>query len=112
MYRGDRARKEVLVEHGFRLPSALDNRPLRFEEFRERVPQVVYVSATPGDYELEQSGAHVVEQIVRPTGLVDPDVDRAPGGGTGGRPAGRDPRVRGRASASSSPRSRSAWRRS
>jgi excinuclease ABC subunit B len=74
MYRGDRARKEVLVEHGFRLPSALDNRPLRFEEFKERLGRVVYVSATPGDYELEQSGPHVVEQIVRPTGPVDPDV--------------------------------------
>ncbi|MHC5049355.1 MAG: excinuclease ABC subunit UvrB [Planctomycetota bacterium] len=74
MYRGDRARKEVLVEHGFRLPSALDNRPLRFEEFKERLSRLIYVSATPGDYELEQSGAHIAEQIVRPTGLVDPEV--------------------------------------
>jgi excinuclease ABC subunit B len=74
MYRGDRARKEVLVEHGFRLPSALDNRPLRFDEFRERIRQVIYTSATPGDYELEKSGPRVVEQIVRPTGLVDPSV--------------------------------------
>ena len=74
MYRGDRSRKEVLVEHGFRLPSALDNRPLRFEEFRERIPQTIYVSATPSDFELEKSDGHVVEQIVRPTGLVDPNV--------------------------------------
>ncbi|MHC4933279.1 MAG: excinuclease ABC subunit UvrB [Planctomycetota bacterium] len=78
MYRGDRSRKEVLVEHGFRLPSALDNRPLRFEEFRERVGQLVYVSATPGPYEMEQSGDLVAEQIVRPTGLVDPEVDVRP----------------------------------
>jgi excinuclease ABC subunit B len=70
---GDRSRKEVLVEHGFRLPSALDNRPLRFEEFIDRVPQVVFVSATPGPYELTHS-AQVVEQVVRPTGLVDPEV--------------------------------------
>ncbi len=70
---GDRSRKEVLVEHGFRLPSALDNRPLRFEEFIDRVPQVVFVSATPGPYELAHS-AQVVEQVVRPTGLVDPEV--------------------------------------
>ena len=74
MYRGDRARKEVLVEHGFRLPSALDNRPLRFEEFKERLGPLIYVSATPTAYELERSGPHVVEQIVRPTGLVDPGV--------------------------------------
>ena len=72
-YEGDRSRKETLVEHGFRLPSALDNRPLRFEEFMERVHQVVFMSATPGPYELEVSG-QVVEQIVRPTGLVDPEV--------------------------------------
>ncbi|MHC4578146.1 MAG: excinuclease ABC subunit UvrB [Planctomycetota bacterium] len=78
MYRGDRSRKEVLVEHGFRLPSALDNRPLRFEEFKERLSRVIYVSATPGDYELQQSRGHVVEQIVRPTGLVDPDVSVRP----------------------------------
>jgi excinuclease ABC subunit B len=70
---GDRSRKEVLVEHGFRLPSALDNRPLRFEEFIERVPQAVFVSATPGPFELEHS-EQVVEQVIRPTGLVDPDV--------------------------------------
>ncbi len=73
MYKGDRARKEVLVEHGFRLPSALDNRPLRFDEFEELVPQLVYTSATPGPYELEHS-TQVVEQLIRPTGLVDPPV--------------------------------------
>jgi excinuclease ABC subunit B len=74
MYEGDRSRKETLVEHGFRLPSALDNRPLRFEEFMERVNQVLFVSATPGAYELKMSKNFVVEQIVRPTGLIDPEV--------------------------------------
>jgi excinuclease ABC subunit B len=78
MYRGDRSRKETLVEYGFRLPSALDNRPLRFEEFEERVPQVVYVSATPGDYELEQPAGEVVEQLIRPTGLLDPEIEVRP----------------------------------
>jgi excinuclease ABC subunit B len=78
MYRGDRARKTVLVEHGFRLPSALDNRPLRFDEFRENVKQFVYVSATPGDFELEKSGDRVLEQIVRPTGLIDPPAEVRP----------------------------------
>ena len=73
MYRGDRSRKETLVEYGFRLPSALDNRPLRFEEWEQRVPQLVFVSATPGPYEMEHAG-QVVEQVVRPTGLVDPQV--------------------------------------
>jgi excinuclease ABC subunit B len=77
MYRGDRSRKENLVEYGFRLPSALDNRPLRFEEFQARQPQTIYVSATPRDYELKHSGA-VVEQVVRPTGLVDPEVEVRP----------------------------------
>ncbi|MES2217243.1 MAG: excinuclease ABC subunit UvrB [Pseudomonadota bacterium] len=77
MYRGDRSRKETLVEYGFRLPSALDNRPLRFEEFEERRPQVIYVSATPGPYELERS-AQIVEQLVRPTGLLDPLVEVRP----------------------------------
>jgi excinuclease ABC subunit B len=77
MYRGDRSRKENLVEYGFRLPSALDNRPLRFEEFQERQPQTIYVSATPRDYEIKHSGA-VVEQVVRPTGLVDPEVEVRP----------------------------------
>jgi excinuclease ABC subunit B len=74
MYEGDRSRKLTLVEHGFRLPSALDNRPLRFDEFEAKVPQFVYVSATPGDYELRVSHDHVVEQIIRPTGLVDPEI--------------------------------------
>ncbi|MES9964705.1 MAG: excinuclease ABC subunit UvrB [Candidatus Sedimenticola sp. 20ELBAFRAG] len=77
MFRGDRSRKETLVEYGFRLPSALDNRPLRFEEFEQRTPQTIYVSATPRDYELEHSGA-VVEQVVRPTGLVDPELEVRP----------------------------------
>ncbi|OGT38840.1 MAG: excinuclease ABC subunit B [Gammaproteobacteria bacterium RIFCSPHIGHO2_12_FULL_38_14] len=74
MYRGDRARKETLVEYGFRLPSALDNRPLNFDEFRERAPQTIYVSATPGPYELKHADA-VAEQVVRPTGLLDPVVE-------------------------------------
>ncbi len=79
MYRGDRSRKETLVQYGFRLPSALDNRPLRFEEFEQMVNQIIYVSATPGDYELEHAGPeHVVEQIIRPTGLVDPEVKVLP----------------------------------
>lgn len=73
MYRGDRARKETLVDYGFRLPSAFDNRPLKFEEFQERIGQVVYVSATPGEYERTRSG-QVVEQIIRPTGLLDPEI--------------------------------------
>lgn len=77
MYRGDRARKETLVEYGFRLPSALDNRPLRFEEFAERSPQTIYVSATPGPYEHEHA-EKIVEQVVRPTGLVDPTVEIRP----------------------------------
>ncbi|HEX2210975.1 MAG TPA: excinuclease ABC subunit UvrB [Longimicrobium sp.] len=78
MYNGDRARKLTLVEHGFRLPSALDNRPLKFEEWEELVPKAVFVSATPGAYELERSGGVVVEQIIRPTGLLDPVVDVRP----------------------------------
>ena len=78
MYQGDRSRKEVLVEFGFRLPSALDNRPLNFEEWKARVGQVVFVSATPGPYELAASGGVVVEQIIRPTGLVDPEVELRP----------------------------------
>ncbi len=78
MYHGDRSRKEVLVSHGFRLPSALDNRPLTFEEFEHRVNQLVYVSATPGPYELTKSAGVVVEQIIRPTGLVDPSVEIRP----------------------------------
>ncbi len=78
MYNGDQARKKVLVEHGFRLPSALDNRPLTFEEFEQVPPQTLYVSATPGPYELEQTSGVVTEQIIRPTGLVDPEVDVRP----------------------------------
>jgi excinuclease ABC subunit B len=78
MYHGDRSRKEVLVEYGFRLPSALDNRPLSFEEWEARRPQVVYVSATPGPYELRHAGGVIVEQIIRPTGLVDPQIDVRP----------------------------------
>jgi excinuclease ABC subunit B len=78
MYKGDRSRKEVLVEHGFRLPSALDNRPLKFEEWESLITRAIFVSATPGDWELEASGGVVVEQIIRPTGLVDPAVDVRP----------------------------------
>jgi excinuclease ABC subunit B len=78
MYNGDRARKLTLVEHGFRLPSALDNRPLKFDEWELMVNKAVFVSATPGDYELEQSGGVVVEQLIRPTGLVDPEVSIRP----------------------------------
>ncbi|MCL6621620.1 MAG: excinuclease ABC subunit UvrB [Syntrophobacterales bacterium] len=81
MYRGDRSRKETLVEYGFRLPSALDNRPLTFEEFEARVTQVIYVSATPGPYELEKAQGRVVEQIVRPTGLMDPKITVKPAAG-------------------------------
>ncbi len=77
MYRGDRSRKETLVEYGFRLPSALDNRPLRFDEFERMSPQTIFVSATPGDYEGKQSGA-IVDQVVRPTGLVDPEIELRP----------------------------------
>ena len=75
MYRGDRSRKETLIKHGFRLPSALDNRPLKFEEFDSKIKHVIYISATPADYELEKVNFAVVEQIVRPTGLVDPKID-------------------------------------
>jgi excinuclease ABC subunit B len=75
MFHGDRSRKQILVDYGFRLPSALDNRPLTFEEFEHRVGQVIYVSATPGPYELTKSGGVVVEQIIRPTGLIDPEVE-------------------------------------
>jgi len=75
MYNGDRSRKQTLVEYGFRLPSALDNRPLRFDEFQQKVRNILYISATPGDYELEQTQGEVVEQIIRPTGLLDPVVE-------------------------------------
>ena len=77
MYGGDRSRKEVLVEYGFRLPSALDNRPLNFGEFEERVNQSIYVSATPGPYEYEHS-QRIVEQVIRPTGLTDPVIEVKP----------------------------------
>jgi len=78
MYRGDRSRKETLVEYGFRLPAALDNRPLNFQEFESRIRQVVHVSATPADYELERAGGVFVEQVIRPTGLVDPPIEIRP----------------------------------
>ena len=80
MYRGDRSRKETLVDYGFRLPSALDNRPLKFEEWNQRVTQAVFVSATPGDYELTQTGGVVVQQVIRPTGLLDPEIEIRPVG--------------------------------
>ncbi len=78
MYKGDRSRKLTLVDHGFRLPSALDNRPLTFDEFNDQLNQIVFVSATPGDYELELTGGEVVEQVIRPTGLVDPEIEIRP----------------------------------
>ncbi|MFP6613470.1 MAG: excinuclease ABC subunit UvrB [Pirellulales bacterium] len=78
MYAGDQSRKTTLVEHGFRLPSALDNRPLKFEEWEQRTKQVVFVSATPGPYELEKTGGEVVEQVIRPTGLLDPEIEVQP----------------------------------
>jgi excinuclease ABC subunit B len=78
MYRGDRSRKENLVEYGFRLPSALDNRPMKFDEFASLAPQTIYVSATPGKYEIEQSGNDIAEQVVRPTGLLDPIIEVRP----------------------------------
>ncbi len=90
MYRGDRSRKETLVEYGFRLPSALDNRPLKFEEWESLAPQMIFVSATPGGYEAKHT-AQVVEQLVRPTGLVDPEVEVRPVAHPGGRCAVRDP---------------------
>ncbi len=95
MFHGDRSRKQTLVDFGFRLPSALDNRPLMFEEFEQRIHQVVFVSATPRSYELEHSEGEVVEQLIRPTGLLDPTGGGAAGGPPGGRSAGRNPRGRG-----------------
>ncbi len=74
MYNGDRARKESLIQYGFRLPSALDNRPLKFEEFEKKINKCIFVSATPAEYELEHSKENVVEQIIRPTGLLDPEI--------------------------------------
>lgn len=81
MYNGDRARKEVLVNYGFRLPSAMDNRPLKFEEFENKINQVIYVSATPGEYEVEKSAGQIIEQIIRPTGLIDPTIEIQPSRG-------------------------------
>tara|TARA_R110002073_G_scaffold104622_4_gene236574 strand:+ start:254953 stop:257193 length:2241 start_codon:yes stop_codon:yes gene_type:complete len=81
MYNGDKARKQVLVDHGFRLPSCMDNRPLRFEEFEQLVPQMMFVSATPGPYELEATGGEIIEQVIRPTGLLDPEVEVRPATG-------------------------------
>ncbi|MGH7140274.1 MAG: excinuclease ABC subunit UvrB, partial [Pirellulales bacterium] len=81
MFAGDFSRKSTLVEHGFRLPSALDNRPLKFDEWEQRIDQVIYVSATPGPYELKQTGGEVVEQVIRPTGLLDPEIEIVPARG-------------------------------
>lgn len=78
MYNGDRQRKQTLVDYGFRLPSARDNRPLKFEEFEQKINQAIYVSATPGDYELEKTKGEIVEQIIRPTGLLDPTIEVKP----------------------------------
>ena len=101
MYKNDRTRKEILVDFGFRLPSALDNRPLTFEEFEATVHQAIYMSATPGPYELERSKA-VVQQLIRPTGVVDPTITRPPDREPDRRPARGDPR---RASSAASGRS-------
>ena len=87
MFAGDHSRKKTLVEHGFRLPSALDNRPLQFDEWEKRIKQVLFMSATPGPYELERTGGEVVEQVIRPTGLVDPVIHVQPGPRPGARPA-------------------------
>ena len=78
MYGGDRARKTNLVEYGFRLPAAFDNRPLTFDEFHEQINQVIYVSATPAEYELAEAEGIVVEQVIRPTGLLDPEIEVRP----------------------------------
>jgi len=78
MYHGDRSRKQTLVDYGFRLPSALDNRPLTFEEFEHRMGQTIYVSATPGPYELTRAAGVIAEQVIRPTGLIDPEVEVRP----------------------------------
>lgn len=110
MYKGDRSRKENLVEYGFRLPSALDNRPLRFEEFERLAPQTIFVSATPGPYELSHSDA-VVEQVVRPTGLVDPQLEVRPARTQVDDVLGKSASAPRPASACSSPRSPSAWPR-
>lgn len=81
MYQGDRSRKQTLIDYGFRLPAAIDNRPLRFEEFERRIPQTIYVSATPDDWEMARAGSNVVEQLIRPTGLVDPIIEVRPSEG-------------------------------
>ena len=81
MWAGDNSRKTTLVEHGFRLPMALDNRPLKFDEWNERRGQTIFVSATPADWELEQAEGEIVEQIIRPTGLVDPQIEVVPARG-------------------------------
>ena len=94
MWHGDRSRKQNLVDYGFRLPSAMDNRPLKFEEFENRVHQTIYVSATPGPYELTRSAGVVVEQVIRPTGLVDPAGRDPARQRADRRSAGRDPRPR------------------
>jgi len=78
MYNGDHSRKQTLVDYGFRLPSALENRPMKWEEFEKQIPQAIYCSATPGDYELEKVNHHVVEQVIRPTGLLDPIIEVKP----------------------------------
>ena len=91
MYHGDRSRKENLVEYGFRLPSRMDNRPLTFEEFEKRANQLIYVSATPGPYELTKTGGVVVEQVIRPTGLTDPAGGSPARPRPDRRPASRDP---------------------
>ena len=94
MYEGDMSRKRNLVDFGFRLPSAIDNRPLTWEEFADRIGQTVYLSATPGPYELSQTGGEFVEQVIRPTGLVDPQGGRQAHEGPDRRPDRRDPQAR------------------
>lgn len=111
MYRGDRARKETLVEYGFRLPSALDNRPMKFEEFEALAPQTIYVSATPGAYELDKSGGEVVDQVVRPTGLLDPIIEVRPVATQSTICCQRSACARPSTSACWSPLSPSGWRR-
>ena len=96
MFAGDHSRKTTLVEHGFRLPSALDNRPLKFDEWEQKINQVVFVSATPGPYELEQTGGEFVEQVIRPTGLLDPVIEVSPARDAGAASAGADSRAGGR----------------
>ncbi len=106
MYNGDRSRKESLVEFGFRLPSAFDNRPLKFEEIYRRIHQVIYVSATPGAWEVQEAQGDVVQQIIRPTGLLDPEIEVKPADSTSRRlPRSRSARKRKKGAASLSPRS-------